>query len=187
MAIFTLAECKTILGIADDADILTTGNVETGSDIITAIPSTVGIREGDTITASAFTSSALVASIPQDGTTLVIDQDSGMTATGQSITITDRGSAYDEQITAFIPIIESFINRYCRETFGSTTNPWPVDLKIPAAKMIWQNVTAIQSAGAKSSESLGDYSVSYLTSVNPGAYAADVLSMLNLYRKVYFI
>jgi hypothetical protein len=184
MAILTLEECKNYLDISDDGDLTTTGTTATGSDIIIAIPTTDGIREGNSITASAFTSSALVASIPSDGVSLVIDQAAGSSLTGMSFKVSNRGSAYDAMITLYIPAVEAFINTYCRDTFTS----WSDDLKATAAKMVWLNISNAKKAGVKTSESLGDYSVSYAEPTQfMSAYSASILAVLNMYRKVFFI
>ena len=192
MALLTLAQTKTILQISDDPDILLSATTTDTSATLSAITSTAGIKAGDTVTGAGIQAGTVVSSVPSGDTTLVLSKPSTASGTGVAILISLRGSSYDALITLYIPIVEAFINRYCNETFGVLvdnvdSNPWPTSLQIPASQMIWSNIANIKSQGTLQSHSLGDFSETFVGGGVAGTYSQNILSTLNMYRKVWFV
>lgn len=87
------------------------------------------------------------------------------------------GSTYDNFINTMIPVVEDFILNYCAISEDSASvQP---GLKLPAANLINYQ---LQKPSNVSSETIGNYSVSYTNS-----YPKDLLSSLKPYRRVKFI
>lgn len=187
MAVITLAECKSILGIVDQSDLLLSGDTTAGSDIIINVNSTSGVVVGNGISGVGIPASSAVSSVPAGGTTLVIDASASVSTVGVALLVFDRGSIYDAKISLFIPLVEEFINRYCNETFDDSSNPWPDTLKVPAAQMIWQNIQNVKANGVVQSETLGDYSASYASAGDAGSYPIHILKTLSMFRRPVFI
>jgi hypothetical protein len=185
MAILTLEECKTLLGIQDDPDLVTTCEVTQDSDVITAIPDTTGIRAGNTVNTTGIID-ALVLSIPS-GTSIKIDSSAPATDLSAPLTISNRGSEYDELITLYIPIAEATIQEYCNDKFSKG---FPLPLKPIAAKMVWQSINNQKNtSGVVKAESIGRYSVTYASASEgiSSSVAPEGIAILNLYKRMRFI
>lgn len=86
----------------------------------------------------------------------------------------------DALITVLIPIVEDFIKMHCNDDFTDEdgVTSYPAGLKLPAAQLIKYQMEYKGVSG----ESVGDYSVSFLSNIPDG-----IKSMLRPYKKVRFI
>lgn len=89
------------------------------------------------------------------------------------------GSYYDNTIEVLIPIVEDFVIKYCNLTDDSASLAAQPALKLAASNLINYQ---IQVPSNISSETIGNYSVSYTNS-----YPANILDTLRPFRKAGFI
>lgn len=94
------------------------------------------------------------------------------------LSITD--SSKDTLITALIPIVEDFVTKYCNDDFTDEdgVTSFPAGLKLPTAQLIKFQM----DYKGVSSESIGDYSVSFFGNIPDG-----IKSMLRPYKKLKFV
>lgn len=87
------------------------------------------------------------------------------------------GSAFDSAINALIPLVSDYIVTYCRRTEQDIElNP---GIRIAAAQMIKYQ---LQKPSNVSSETIGDYSVSYTMD-----YPDYITNLLDTYRKPNYV
>lgn len=91
---------------------------------------------------------------------------------------------YDDQIEALIPEVESFVERFCNEDF--TGDVYPSGIKRPVAEMIKYDILYRNKGIGVSSESIGEYDVTY-DSVNVSGYPDKIISLLKPYRRIKFV
>lgn len=86
----------------------------------------------------------------------------------------------DDQIEMMIPIVEDFVTKYCNDDFTDEDGVtfFPAGLKLPTAQLIKFQM----DYKGVSSESIGDYSVSFFGNVPDG-----IKSMLRPYKKLRFV
>lgn len=89
------------------------------------------------------------------------------------ITSTD----HDTTITALIPEVESWLELYLNEDFSEGV--YPSGIKYPFSQLINFEVFYRNKGNGVTSETIGDYSVSY---EKTGSYPVNVLSLFDVFR-----
>lgn len=88
------------------------------------------------------------------------------------------GSSYDTVINTLIPIVEDYVVKYCNISYDSAS--LQPGLKLVASNLI--NYQLQRQAGNISSETIGNYSVSYTNNYSP-----DLVQSMKPYRKTLFV
>ena len=107
------------------------------------------------------------------------------------VLLNTTSTSMDNFILGELPVIEDWVENWCNDDFLSLTSEgststfknYPEGIKRYIAKQI--NNDYVNMVGVLS-ESLGDYSVTYMAN-NTNANANPLLSMLKPYRKVGFV
>ena len=186
MALLTRQEVIDILQLSSLDNLTLTGSLTSGSAVVAI--DTTSIKAGDMISNAAIPAGTLVQSIDSP-LQLTMDDNATADDASASIIISDRGTQYDAMIDYYIPIVEEFIKQYCNNQFvdDAGSEDWPDSLKLPAAQMVYKNITSSKdiAGGSVQSETFGRYSVTYASGLETSgnvAYPQQILAMLNMYR-----